>query len=75
MMSWRWHFKLDDGKTRIVYGSQTDALRIANKLAREAGDAGPYVLSPSGYYDYDSNTIIDSADGPTIYIDNSGGRI
>jgi hypothetical protein len=73
-ISRRWHFSLD-GKTSIVYGSKTDAQKAANALSARMHCGSHVLLEPSGFYDYDSNTIVDAADGPTLYVDNSGGKL
>ena len=66
-VSRRWHMK-KDGRTYIKYGPECSV--------REWAARNGYTdVQESGYYDYATNTVQDSQDGPVSYIDlRTGGK-
>jgi hypothetical protein len=69
--SLRWHSKIN-GRTFIAYA---DSLEIAEALVKQAANCTHVIVEPSGYYCQQVNAIFQPKDGPTIYVDNSNGRL
>ena len=67
--SLRWHLNCND-RTFIVYA---DSIDDASAIFVRKGLTG--FVQPSGYYCQRANAIYQAKDGPTVYVDNSNGRL